>query len=163
MTPGSAVLKAAPALNGDRVPSERKQLPQWVLWQYGERKGRKTKVPYQVNGRLAKSNDPSTWAPYEDAAKVLEAYPEYAGLGFVFAKDDPYRGIDLDHALNGDGSLETWAAKIPPSSGARMRKFRPRGSASESGCAASSQAPASRLTSAATGAWRCTTKADSLW
>ena len=83
-------------------------LPQWVLWRYQERDGKKVKLPYQLNGRLAKTNDPATWSTYQGCLEGL-AQPGDYGLGFVFSDDDPYVGIDLDACLYPDGSVAWWA------------------------------------------------------
>ncbi|MGP8244158.1 MAG: hypothetical protein ACLQVN_06530 [Bryobacteraceae bacterium] len=107
MTPGSP--------NWDRVPIELKRLRQWLLWRYETRNDRPTKVPYQTDGRRADSTDPATWCSYKDACSALvKNAAQFAGIGFVFTKGDPYCGVDLDHALNEDGILKPWAAKIPP-------------------------------------------------
>ncbi len=95
-----------------RVPSELYDLRQWVLWRYDD--GRK--VPYQTNGRPAKSNDPSTWSEYADVMDALPTLRNAAGIGFVFTADDPYTGVDLDDCLDDAGRLKDWAVPI-------MRRF----------------------------------------
>ncbi|MEA3318443.1 MAG: hypothetical protein U9Q88_00350 [Bacillota bacterium] len=77
------------------IPTELKNLRQWVLWKYEERKGKITKVPYMINGRKAETNNPSTWSTFED---TLEFFWKggYNGIGFVFSESDPYCGIDID-------------------------------------------------------------------
>lgn len=87
--------------------------PQWVVWRYEERKGKSTKVPYDAKtGRMAKSTDPATWTTFERALEVFGGRDGYHGVGFVFAKDDPYCGIDLDDCRREDGSLAPWAQEI---------------------------------------------------
>lgn len=106
------------ALNRDHIPTELKQLPQWVFWQYetrSDRKGgtRRTKVPCQADGRRASSTNRQTWCSYESAAAILAENPQkFAGIGFVFAKDDLYCGVDLDNSLKQGGSLKPWAEEI---------------------------------------------------
>ena len=106
------------ANDGDHIPLELKQLPQWVLWRYEARANsnggsRQTKVPCQRNGLLAKSTDPKTWCSYQLASEALANNPEkFAGPGFVFDANDPYTGIDLDNALIEGGSLKPWASNI---------------------------------------------------
>jgi putative DNA primase/helicase len=74
------------------IPQELKERTQWVL--------HKQKVPYQVNGRKASVTKPRTWASY----KAIEGYQD---IGFVFTKDDPFVGIDLDNCID-----EQWAKQI---------------------------------------------------
>jgi len=79
------------------VPDDLRERDQWVLWQYEDRNGRATKVPYRVGHRYASSTDPSTWTSFEAVADEWHRSPsQYAGPGFVFSADDPFCGIDLD-------------------------------------------------------------------
>jgi putative DNA primase/helicase len=66
----------------------------WVMWKYILRDGRWTKVPFQVSGLPAKSDDPSTWTTF---AHVCIAYQtgRFDGIGFVLG--DGWAGIDVDH------------------------------------------------------------------
>src|SRR3990170_1432707 len=106
------------ASNGDHIPLELKQLPQWVLWRSearADRNGgnRQTKVPYQRSGLLAKSTDPRTWCSYQLASEALANNPEkFAGPGFVFDANDPYTGIDLDNSLIESGSLRSEERRV---------------------------------------------------
>ena len=70
-----------------------------------------TKVPFQKNGREAKSNDPSTWTTFEAAFGAYTKLPYFwRGIGYMFAVGDPYCGIDLDMCLSPDHSFITdWA------------------------------------------------------
>ena len=84
------------------IPKELQERKQWICWKYEQKPGREkpTKVPYNpVTGFRASSTDASTWTDYETAKKAMG---NYSGLGFVFSKDDPYIGIDLDHVLDKD-------------------------------------------------------------
>ena len=102
-----------PVFDGGNVPHELKRLPQWVLWGYEERNGRRTKVPLRPNGRKASSTDPSTWCSYQRAITGLrERLGQFAGVGYVFSGNDPYSGFDLDNSLNQDGTLKPWAKNI---------------------------------------------------
>ena len=95
------------------VPDDLKEFPQWVLWKYVTRDGRTTKVPYQINGKLASTSDPATWAAYEDVLNAYQRHPEHwSGIGFVFTPEDPYCGIDLDNCLDDTGAVKAWAAPI---------------------------------------------------
>ncbi len=61
-------------INVDNIPLELKELPQWVLWRYGERGGKRTKVPHQVNGKRAKVNDPKSRTTFEKTVDDLIKY-----------------------------------------------------------------------------------------
>src|SRR5205814_784701 len=90
------------------IPTELRNLHQWVCWRYIKRGGDKpTKVPFQVSGSKAKSTDPATWVSF---GEVLEV-GGFDGIGFVFSPDDPYVGIDLDNSI-ADGVLKPWAAAL---------------------------------------------------
>jgi putative DNA primase/helicase len=104
-TPGPA----QPAVNVGGIPSELKALCQWVVWKNGIRNGKKTKIPFQVNGLYAKSNDPSTWATF---GAVLAAYQRggFDGIGLCFGGE--LVGIDLDLCFDDAGNLTPWAADI---------------------------------------------------
>lgn len=84
--------------NFNDIPSELKNLPQWVLWRIEQRNGKPTKIPYQVDGNEARSNDRRTWSTFATAVKFyLEG--EYDGIGFVFSRQDNYIGIDIDKCV----------------------------------------------------------------
>ena len=81
--------------------------PQWVCWRREERQGRFTKVPYNARtGKRAASDTPATWSSYDQAVRALRT-DTYLGLGYVFHRD--YTGIDLDHCVNSDGQIDSWA------------------------------------------------------
>jgi putative DNA primase/helicase len=80
----------------DAIPAELRERPQWVLWRTEKRDGKPTKVPYQVANpsKRADTTDPNTWGTFEEALRALNA--DDGGVGYVFAKDDPYVGVDID-------------------------------------------------------------------
>ena len=89
----------------DRVPAELKVQDRWVCWRLAEKAGRRTKMPVcAATGRMASSTDPSTWCSFEQAVAAVGDRGA-AGVGFVFAPDRAYTGLDLDHVLH-DGVLE---------------------------------------------------------
>lgn len=93
------------------LPLELTQRNQWICWRYEKKEGRDkpTKVPYNpVTGYPAKSTDATTWVDYETA---LQNMKKYDGIGFVFSKNDPYVGIDLDHVLDEKGNFKFDDAK----------------------------------------------------
>ena len=82
------------------VPECMKMVNNWVLWKTQQRDGRITKLPYQVNGKMASTTDPATWADYQTAIKALnDSNGYYQGIGFVFTEKTPCF-IDLDHVLD---------------------------------------------------------------
>jgi putative DNA primase/helicase len=91
-------------VNFENIPPELQERTQWLAWKLELRKNKKgvwkwTKPPLQCNGRKAAANDPSTWSTL---TTVRAAYDpaRFDGIGFVFMKDDPYCGIDLDGCRN---------------------------------------------------------------
>lgn len=86
------------------VPARLRERNQWILWRYEETD---RKVPYQVNGRRAKSNDPTTWSSFDVAHAAGDQ------LGFVFAPDDGLFGLDLDGCRDPEtGVISDWAQSI---------------------------------------------------
>jgi predicted P-loop ATPase len=69
----------------------------WVLWKLEERQGKKTKVPYQPNGKLASTTDPTTWSTYK---QVKEAVGSFSGIGLVFEPSVNVIGVDFDKKVD---------------------------------------------------------------
>jgi putative DNA primase/helicase len=87
--------------------------PQWVLWRYETRNGKPTKVPYQANGKRAKSDDSRTWSAIDEVAHAwAKSKARYQGIGFVFTETDPFAGIDLDACIDKTGAVKPWARPI---------------------------------------------------
>ena len=81
-----------------KIPAEMRSAKRWVLWKLAEKDGRKTKIPVNaMTGYGAKSNDPDTWATFEEAKGKIDYYG-CDGLGFMLGNG--YFGVDLDHALD---------------------------------------------------------------
>ena len=94
------------------IPEELQRRGQWVAWRLERRGDKETKVPYcALTARKAKPNDGQTWTDFQSALKALET-GRYQGIGFVFAADDPYTGIDLDKALDERREPKPWARSI---------------------------------------------------
>lgn len=85
-------------INFNEIPSELRLLPQWILWKAEEKGGRYTKIPYQVDGNEARSNDRRTWSTFATAAKFYTE-SNADGIGFVFSRQDNYVGIDIDNCV----------------------------------------------------------------
>jgi len=95
------------------APDDLTERVQWVLWRREIVAGRETKVPYSVHEHRASSTKPADWGGFEKALSVWRRHPErYGGLGFVFAAEDPFVGIDLDDCLDADGNVKSWAQGI---------------------------------------------------
>ena len=89
-------------MQGDRIPEELRERPQWVVWRREEVDGKPTKIPYQARVRAkASTTDPATWSSYQDASAAAEA-EGVDGLGFVFSTDDPFSGVDFDGCVDGE-------------------------------------------------------------
>jgi len=111
-----------------RVPDDLTERDQWVLWRYETRSGKSTKVPYQTSGSRADSTDPSTWAAFDAAMNTWCLHRQrYAGVGFVFAKEDPFAGLDLDDALDEQGDVKAWARGIVERFGDTYMEISPSG------------------------------------
>jgi putative DNA primase/helicase len=97
----------------DGIPLELRARSQWVVWRLVLRDGRWAKVPYEpVAMRPARTNDPRTWRSFELALRRYER-GDADGVGFVFSRDDPYAGIDLDGGRDPvSGVIEPWAANV---------------------------------------------------
>ena len=79
------------------IPEELKKLKQWVAWEATLRdNGKVGKPPINPhNLKLAKTNDSSTWGSFEEAVTCYQDN-NLNGISFIFTKQDPYVGIDLD-------------------------------------------------------------------
>jgi putative DNA primase/helicase len=103
---------STPAVNTDGIPPELIARDQWGCWRAKRKPGKPkpTKVPYQVDGTNASSTDPSTWTTFRAA---LEAYQRggFDGIGYFFSAEDPYVGVDIDHARSDQERL-AWALDI---------------------------------------------------
>jgi primase-polymerase (primpol)-like protein len=98
-------------LNLNKIPEELKSRNQWVLWKFAERDGKFTKIPLNPRtGGPAKTNDPATWGTFDEAVSAWRRNG-MPGVGYVFSADDPFTGVDLDHALV-DGSPRLCAQVI---------------------------------------------------
>src|SRR6266702_5238131 len=92
------------------------ELAQWVVWRYELRNGLWKKPPYNPRtDNLASSTNQHTWSTYQLAQEKLttNAAQTYDGVGFVFSKEDPFCGIDLDHCRDPkSGTIQEWAQEI---------------------------------------------------
>lgn len=85
----------------ENIPEDLRAYNQWVLWRRKKvvnREGKEyyTKVPYQPNGATASSTNPKTWNSLESVRQSYET-GKFDGIGFVFSRQDPFVGLDLDN------------------------------------------------------------------
>ncbi len=100
-------------MDKEAIPLELRELEQWVVWRYQQRgTGKPTKVPFAVTGEPASSTDPTTWSSFSEAiSRAMCKGSGYDGVGFVFAANDGYWGLDLDDCLEA-GEVKSWARDI---------------------------------------------------
>ena len=118
-----------------QMPAEMQARKQWVCWAWRrDNNGKWTKAPINPHtGGNASTKAPRTWGTFQQAkAAYLENPIGLAGIGYVFSKDDPFVGVDLDHCRDvKTGAISSWAqgyidrfatyAEISPSqSGVKM-------------------------------------------
>lgn len=89
----------------DNIPAELKARKQWV----GSYPVSKAPMNARTGGN-AMANNPQTWSTYEVALASMAKFGS-TGVGYVFASDDPYAGIDLDHSVD-EGVIAPWADTI---------------------------------------------------
>lgn len=81
-----------------------KEYNHWVLWDYEEGQ----KVPYSSKEKKASVTAKSTWTSWENVRDS-----EFGqGIGFVFSKDDPFFGVDIDDCIDGEGNFSEMARFI---------------------------------------------------
>ena len=98
----------------DKIPPELRSRRQWVVWRMIPAKPKPKKIPFQPrqHKKMASTTDPTTWARYDEAVQAYEDHP-FSGIGFVFTKDDPFTGVDLDKCRDAKtGELEPWAQNL---------------------------------------------------
>ena len=99
-------MRFAPKAYKEYIPDKMKNAERWILWKIVNRNNHETKVPFQVKEPKAgaKSNDPNTWASFDDAINALNRYSsEFDGIGFMLG--DGWCGLDIDHI---EKDLEDW-------------------------------------------------------
>lgn len=91
----------------DNIPKLIKDTGQCCVWNYEERKGRKTKVPYNpITKNRASVDKPETFV---DFGTAMNAVSNYDGIGIRVNNNQG--AIDLDHCIE-NGVLLPWAYEI---------------------------------------------------
>lgn len=87
-------------MNFENIPDEMRSLKQWACYRTYEKDGKKKKVIISPNdGKFAKSNEPATWATFDNAKRYCQRY-KYEGLTFALTHGITF--IDIDHAVEKD-------------------------------------------------------------
>ena len=82
----------------------------WMMWSLEWAKDKWTKIPKQIDGRNAASNNAATWTEF-DSARGAYVRGGFDGIGFALG--ERFVGIDLDNARDPlTGSSESWAMEI---------------------------------------------------
>jgi putative DNA primase/helicase len=95
------------------VSGDFKSLPNWLLWRLENKNGKPTKVPYRTDGSMASSTDPATWTDFKQVQHIEPA--KTGGIGivlFAFVNGRWLVGIDLDHCLRHDGTIDPKFSQI---------------------------------------------------
>lgn len=93
----------------ENIPLDLREQPQWLVWRYETRGGRKTKVPYAPGA--SKPVDATAEGSWSTFTEVVETEATYSGIGFALSEADPFCGIDLDHCII-DGDVAPAAREI---------------------------------------------------
>ncbi len=77
--------------------------PSWVMWCYVFKDGKHTKVPKQVDGSYASTNNPATWNTFDNARAAYQR-GGFDGVGIVLTGKPLNNGLyliglDFDHCL----------------------------------------------------------------
>lgn len=90
----------------EKLPDKIKTDALCCLWRYEERNGKRTKVPYRLNGSCANSTDRRSFTDFQH---IKSAASEYDGIGMgVF---DGFCAVDIEHCVT-DGKLSDRAQDI---------------------------------------------------
>jgi putative DNA primase/helicase len=98
----------------ENVPEEMRNRPNWVVvrTKQNAETGRLEKYLIDIHtGKFAESDNPATWASFDDAAKYAK---ENGGVTLAYALDgkDGIFCIDLDNCVKEDGSLTNVAKQV---------------------------------------------------
>ena len=90
----------------ERIPKELKEEALFCLWKYEERDGKKTKVPYKIDGKKARPNLITDFSSFDSVSKLVD---KYSGIGMgVF---NGFSAVDIDHCVE-DGVPNEMATNI---------------------------------------------------
>ena len=104
-------LPTALSVNAEAIPSELIAMNRWVLWRYVKVGTKWNKMPFQPDGKAAKSTDPSTWSTFDQALSRYILGHDFDGIGFCFDGSDQVHGIDIDDCII-DGQMNDEAKEL---------------------------------------------------
>jgi primase-polymerase (primpol)-like protein len=89
-----------------KLPEEMRKRKQWIVWRleartdvYGNLKVTQPAINPKT-GQYANLKSAETWSSLKEAVDVYESSRGlYRGIGFVFTKDDPFFGVDLEECF----------------------------------------------------------------
>lgn len=91
------ITSATKVFAATHIPMEMKVRPQWCYCAGTDPASQDYRRPRNpLGGAWASTKDPRTWGTYDQAMWVLQNDPTAHSIGFVFTKDDPFIGIDVD-------------------------------------------------------------------
>ena len=98
----------------ENVPDEMKAKPNWVIvrTKFNEDKGRLDKFLIDIHtGKMAKSDDPATWATFDEAREYAKYH---GGVALAYALDgkDGIACIDLDDCFEGNGDMKPFTKDL---------------------------------------------------
>ena len=87
------------------IPGCLAEMRRWHHWKFVNG----SKIPFQVTGEPAKSDDPTTWTTLDEAVDTLHGDRQ---LAFELSHYRDLVGVDLDNAFDDDGNLRPWAEEV---------------------------------------------------
>lgn len=106
------------SVDPESIPDELLKRDQWLFWNSSDKTPRKA-LPSPAADYGASWSDPSEWVDSETAIEGAERVDD-AGIGYVVASENPdyprgiYGVIDLDGALDKDGTPKDWLPSLDP-------------------------------------------------
>lgn len=100
------------SLNVENIPHRLREIPQWLMWRWVNRGGKRSKPPFQINGNPASPTDENTWSLFDE---VVEAFGsgQFSGIGIALTVDLGIVAWDLDHCIDAKtGKIADWALHI---------------------------------------------------
>lgn len=97
----------------ETIPTETKGSKCWSMWKKElNAKGEMGKVPYQIAGGRAESDNPDTWCTFDAALMAFQDIGGFDGICWMMpVEPSDIVFIDIDDCIK-DGKIEPWAQKI---------------------------------------------------